>query len=227
MRKPTFEESYPLIKELVEKRRDKWRLTSISWMDFDDVAQIIYIHINKKWDLWDYSRPLAPWVSVIIANQISNLIKTLYSNFSRPCLSCPAFEGDNLCSIYEVQCVSCPLYDYWIKNRKPAYDIKVTLPIDTHINEVEGLASENFDVDSASAQMHDEIKKHLRPLELKIYQCLFVEHLSEKETAVIMGYKASKAARDAGYRTIATAKKKIIEIAKKIAYSGEIEFKSL
>lgn len=223
--KPTFEQSFEIIKTQVEKRRAKWTLSSINWLDFDDISQIIYAHINKKWHLWDHNRPLAPWVSTIASNQISNLIKTHYSNFSRPCLHCPAYEGDNLCSIYEVQCVKCPLYDYWIKNRKAAYDVKITLPIDTHVNEVENHRSDSVDIEKASDDMHYEIKKLLKPVEWSIYKCIYMEHKSEKETATYLGYKTSGESREAGYRTIAAAKKKIIQLATKIAYSGDIEYR--
>ena len=39
------------------------------WVDFDDVCQIIRAHIHKKWDQWDQSRPIKPWLNKIIANQ--------------------------------------------------------------------------------------------------------------------------------------------------------------
>lgn len=226
--KPSFEDSFELIRTLVEKRRSKWTLSSINWIDFDDISQIIYAHINRKWHLWDHTRPLGPWVSTIAANQISNLIKTHYGNFSRPCLQCPAaVDGDDSCSIYGIQCVKCPLYDYWVKNRKAAYDIKITLPIDTHANEVENhVSEENIDIEKAAECLHQEIRKHLKNVEWNIYKLIYMEHKSDKETAALLGYKTSGKSRDAGYRTIALAKKKIIQVARQIAYSGDIEYKS-
>ena len=222
--KPTFEESYDLIRIQVEKRRAKWTLSSINWLDFDDIAQIIYAHIHKKWHLWDHTRPLAPWVSRVTSNQISNLIKTHYSNFSRPCLHCPAYEGENLCSVYEIQCVKCPLYEYWVKSRQAAYNIKITLPIDTHANEVENKTAENVNIEKGVQEMHREIEKALKPIEWSIYKCIYINHLSDRDTATKLGYKTSGESREAGYRTIAAAKKKIIQVATKIAYSGDIEF---
>ena len=73
-KRPTFEECYSIIDEEIKKRRSKWSLTSLSWMDYDDVSQIIRTHIFKKWHLFDHEKPLGPWLNRIITNQIKNLI---------------------------------------------------------------------------------------------------------------------------------------------------------
>ena len=117
---PSFEESIHLIDEEIKKRRSKWNLTALAWMDYDDVSQIIRIHIHKKWDMYDPIKPLGPWLNRIISNQIKNLIRNHYGNYSRPCLRCAAAEGDSLCEIYQKQCSSCPLFAEWEKNKKKA-----------------------------------------------------------------------------------------------------------
>lgn len=86
-------------------------------MDFNDVSQILRIHINNKWPLYDQKQPLAPWVNRIISNQIKNLIRNNYGNYSRPCLKCSAAEGEDLCKIYGKQCGACPLYKKWEKRK--------------------------------------------------------------------------------------------------------------
>ena len=48
--RPTFEQSIDVIDEEISKRRSRWHLTAISWMDFQDVSQRLRIHIYKKWD---------------------------------------------------------------------------------------------------------------------------------------------------------------------------------
>ena len=105
-----FEDYIDVIDEEIKKRRSKWKLTSITWMDFDDISQILRIHIYKKWHLYDPVKPLAPWLNRIITNQIKNLIRNNYGNYARPCLKCAASEGGDLCVIYEKQCSDCPLY---------------------------------------------------------------------------------------------------------------------
>ena len=72
---PSFEDSIDQINIEIIKRRPKWNLTVLAWMDFEDVSQILRIHIYKKWDLYDPDKPLGPWINRIISNQIKNLIR--------------------------------------------------------------------------------------------------------------------------------------------------------
>ncbi len=88
-KKQKYEDHQDTIEEELNKRRGKWFLTSLAWIDFDDVKQIIRLHLHKKWDLWDQSRPLKPWLNRIISNQLKNILRNYYSNFAKPCLSCP------------------------------------------------------------------------------------------------------------------------------------------
>ena len=117
-----FEDCISEIDKEIAKRRNKWSLSALSWMDFDDVSQIIRIHVYKKWHLYDQSKPLAPWLNRIISNQIKNLIRNNYGNYARPCLKCSASDGEEGCEIYVKQCVDCPLYEHWFKNKKRAHD---------------------------------------------------------------------------------------------------------
>ena len=93
-----FEDCIDVISEEISKRKNKWTLTSISWMDFEDISQIVTIHIFKKWSLYDQSKPLLPWLNRIISNQLKNLIRNNYSNYCKPCLRCAAAEPDSSCS---------------------------------------------------------------------------------------------------------------------------------
>ncbi len=124
-------------------------------MDYEDVCQIIRAHIAVKWGQWEPSRPLAPWVNRIITHQITNILRNVYTNFTRPCLKCPANEGGDLCSIYGKQCSDCLIYKKWEKTKKRAYDTKLAVSINDEV--VEGVshldtrASEHsfFDFDKA------------------------------------------------------------------------------
>ena len=46
-KKPRFEDFIEPIDKEIRKRKSKWNLTALSWMDFDDVSQILRIHIFK------------------------------------------------------------------------------------------------------------------------------------------------------------------------------------
>lgn len=221
--KPSFEESLPIIDEEIKKRRSKWTLTALSWMDFNDVAQILRIHIYNKWSLYDSSQPLKPWVNTIISNQITNLIRNNYSNYSRPCLKCAAAEGENLCHLYGTQCNMCPLYAYWEKRKKNAYNIKLPVSMENHLNEVFEMESEAINVESTAKNIHNYMKKTLKPLEYEIYRLLYIEHKTELDVAKSKGYKTSEQNRSPGYKHIKNIKKTIINKIKQALIDGDID----
>ena len=37
-KRPQFEECIDIIDQEIKKRRNKWNLTALAWMDFDDVS---------------------------------------------------------------------------------------------------------------------------------------------------------------------------------------------
>ena len=145
-KRPSFESCIDEVNIEIKKRRNKWNLTALAWMDFDDVSQILRIHIWKKWNMYDPTKPLGPWVNRIISNQIKNLIRNNYGNFTRPCLKCAAAEGTEHCVIYETQCNDCPLYAHWEKTKKRAHDAKLPLALENHSKEVHSIPSDFFDV---------------------------------------------------------------------------------
>jgi|ERR1017187_5333680 DNA-directed RNA polymerase specialized sigma24 family protein len=211
-KKLSFEECFDVIDTEIKKRRSKWTLTAISWMDFDDVSQIIKMHIHKKWKQYDSSKPLCPWLNVIITNQIKNLRRNVYDNNSRPCLKCAAAESDNLCSIYGKQCSSCPLYAKWEKTKKHAHDIRLPVSIENHSQEVFDLpTSYEIDLEKAAKNLHVAMKKILKPFELKVYELLYIKCLSEEETAKKMGWITSEKGRKPGYGRVMQVRKIIME----------------
>lgn len=222
-KKPKFEEVISLIDVEIIKRRGKWNLTAINWMDFDDVSQILRIHIYKKWHLYDPEKPLAPWLNRIISNQIKNLIRNNYGNYSRPCLKCDAAEGEDLCKIYGKQDNSCPLYSNWEKGKKIAHDIKIPVPLENHEQEVFNMHEDRIDLHSNIKKIHEKMQQSLRPVEWKVYTYLYIENLTEEEAAKKMGYKTSEKNRSPGYKQIKNIQKSIITKVKKYVKQGEID----
>tara|TARA_Y100000593_G_scaffold95087_1_gene199411 strand:+ start:5469 stop:6179 length:711 start_codon:yes stop_codon:yes gene_type:complete len=223
-KKPSFEESIAIIDEEIKKRKNKWNLTALAWMDYEDVSQIIRLHIYKKWHMYDPIKPLGPWLNRIISNQIKNLIRNHYGNYSRPCLRCAAAEGDDLCEIYQKQCSDCPLYADWEKNKKSAYDIKIPLPMENHQHETKSLIDSNFDIEENAEKLHKKMESILKPIEWKMYKYLYIENKSEEEAAKLMGYRTSEKNRPPGYKQIKNIKKSIISKVKKVLNKGEIDF---
>jgi DNA-directed RNA polymerase specialized sigma24 family protein len=224
-KKPTFEESYGFINQEITKRKGKWNLTSLHWMDYDDVSQIIRIHIYEKWHLYDSSKPLGPWVNRIISNQIKNLIRNNYGNFSRPCLKCEAARPNNGCDIYEIQCAECPLYAKWQKTKKSAYDIKIPLALEDHAHEVNPVSfDDGVNLHKFAENLHKKMKEILKPNEWIVYKGLFIKNKSEEEVAKYMGFKSNEENRSPGYKQIKNIRKKIIEKVKKCLQKDEVDY---
>ena len=187
-------------------------------MDFDDVSQIIRIHIFKKWHLYDQSKSLAPWINTLISNQIKNLIRNNYGNYCRPCLKCAAAESDSLCYIYGTQCSSCPLFAQWEKTKKAAYLTKLPTPLESVQQETEKLELQEFDFNTVLKRLNLKLKKVLKSNEWTVYENLYLKNKTEQEVAKILGYKTSEKNRSPGYKQIKNIKKSIIEKAKEIIF---------
>lgn len=221
--KLNFEGCIAQIDNEIFKRRNKWNLTAISWMDFSDVSQILRIHIYKKWHLYNQTKPLAPWVNRIISNQIKNLIRNTYSNYARPCLKCAAAESDDGCTIYGKQCVDCPLYANWVKSKKNAHDTKLPVAMENHLNEVYDIKNDTVDLEKTAENIHFKMQKILKPIEWKIYTYLYIEYKNEEQVAKLMGYRTTEKNRAAGYKQIKNLKKSIMIKVKKHLYNGDID----
>ena len=221
---PIFEDCIAEINTEINKRKSKWSLTALTWMDFDDVAQILRIHIYKKWALYDPARPLGPWINRVISSQIKNLIRNNYGNYSRPCLKCAANEGEDLCSIYTKQCSECPLYAQWEKTKKGAYDTKLPLPLEHHTQEVFSRTEDALDIDKTGENLHKRMFVVLKPTEWRIYKALYVDNITEDAVAQLLGYKTTEENRSPGYKHIKNIKKSIIAKVKKVLRNGEIDF---
>jgi hypothetical protein len=214
--KITYEDKVAVIDQELQKRKHKWHLNAIAWFDFQDVEQIIRFHIFKKWHLWDQKRPLEPWVNKIISNQLKNILRNNYSNFARPCLSCPFNQSEqeestngNLCGFTPsgLQCGECKLYAKWEKGKKHAYDIKLPLALENHHQEVFSIASREFDMGGSISKLHIEMKVLLSEKHYEIYEDLFIKNLSEDQVAKKLGYTTNEKNRKAGYKQIKNLKK--------------------
>lgn len=218
-----FEDYIEQIDAEIKKRRSKWNLTALSWMDFDDVSQILRIHIFKKWHLYDTKKPLNPWINRIISNQIKNLIRNNYGNYCRPCLKCAAAEAGDLCYIYGKQSEACPLFANWSRTKKQAYNAKLPVSINDHTYEINSTEYSDIDILGVMNKISAKMEEVLKPAEWKIYQALYIEHMSEEDAATLMGYKTNEKNRVPGYKQIKNVKKAIIKKVKRMLEDGEIE----
>ena len=133
---------------------------------------------------------------------MKNILRNHYSNYARPCLNCP-FNSDaeyNLCSFTasgEQDC-TCPLYKKWTKSKKNAYNIKITLSLENHINQIDA-SSDNFlgtDIDIASKKLIKELKKQLNARQFQAFELLFIKNMTDEEAAQEMGFKSTETGRE-------------------------------
>jgi hypothetical protein len=223
-KKITFDEKAEIISKAINKKRNKWQLTAITWMDFDDVSQIIKLHIYKKWNMWDQSKPLEPWIGRIISNQIKNIIRNNYTNYIRPCLSCPHNGGEDQCIISPsgTQGSFCNLFAKWEKQKKSGYDLKMPLTLENHKQEVEETIDSTFFSFDRVDQLNGEMKKVLTIKQYNAYIMLFFEEKTEEEVAKFMGYKTNEKNRMIGYKQIKNLKKLFKEKAVQIIKNSDI-----
>ena len=180
-------------------------------------------HIYKKWNQYNPLLPLGPWVGKIINNQIINIARNIYTNHQPPCTKCAAAESANSCRIYGERCSKCPLYAHWLKSKKNSHDVKMTLALDYHTQEVFTKPDRNFNIDSVSVELHKKMKSILKPIEWKVYKYLYIDFGDEEDLGKLLGYKSAEKNRHAGYKTIKNIKRIIIDKAKQIIYSNELE----
>ena len=218
----SFEECYEEILQTIQGRKFRWQLTSIPSVSWEDVVQILLRHLYIKWHLYDQSKPLKSWVMVVTNNQMINLIRNIYSNYSRPCLKCEFYEGENLCSKFGTQNASCDLFRTWVYGKKTKYDIQLALPMENHSNEVSQITQDNINIDKTIISGHERMKKSLKPLHYLVFKYLYIDHMSEEDVAKKLKFKSAEN-RAAGYGRISQIKKIIIETFKKELYNGEIE----
>ena len=213
------------LEELLKKYRPKWQLSALAWMDYDDVCQIIRLHIFKKWHLWDQSRPFKPWASMIISNQIKNLIRNNYSSFAKPCLRCPHNMGSTFCDHTESQeqDISCKEFAKWKKKKEKAYNLKLPIALEESVSTGTTTLKDFVDYNDSSNKLHELVMSQLSEKHKKIYFMLYVDNIDENVVAKKFGFKADSSKRKKPrYKQIANLKKKFYLIAIKIIKDNDI-----
>jgi DNA-directed RNA polymerase specialized sigma subunit len=94
--------------------------------------------------------------------------------------------------------------------------------MENNLEEVQSQVAEDLDVDVTAKNIHAYMLGKLKPLEAKVYQLLYIEHVSEIEIAKIMGYKTNEQGRNPGYKRIKNIKTEIIKTVKQGLYDGSI-----
>lgn len=211
-----FEDKIGELDELLVRYRAKWQLNAIAWMDYDDVCQIIRIHVHNKWHLWDQSRTFKPWASMLISHQMMNLVRNHYSNFAKPCLKCPHYMGADGCQFTKsgVQDEECSLFAKWKKKKEKAYNLKLPLPMEDGVFIGETHIDDNFNYDESQFRLHNAILKQLDGKHKEIYRKIYMEGWTDQQVAEHYNFKPDSLRRKTPrYKHLVNLKKRFYEMA--------------
>ncbi len=209
--KPTFDQSYPEIKRIVQSRKGSW--TYISLMEWSDVSSIITTRIWKQWPLYQPTKgPLENWANTVITRALFNLRRDLALRYARPCVkSCVFNLGGDACEITpsRTQCDECPLYKDWNKTRRHQFNIKSTVALENHAQEVSNMPSESFDIEAVQTAVHKQMRANLTKWEYRVYHLLYVKHLkpavvSEELQTLVKTWKRAPRPEELTYQYVLT-----------------------
>jgi len=198
----TYEDFSEVIDAAIRRQQYKWRLNAVRWFDFDDVQQIIKLHISRKWHMWDQERPLEPWIG-----------RNHYGNYVNPC---PDYQFSNHDSSI------CPICQKWEKSKKAALEIKIPLSTEDFVKEVTSKQYVDFDFNSSLEKLDGEMKRRLSNIHYTAYRMLYFDKNNEEDVAKFMGYKISAQKRKLGYRQVKNLKKKFLQVAMEILRDQDI-----
>lgn len=196
-----FKALYPEIKVIVMRRRASWTLSIMAW---EDVESILITRIYRQLHLYDPAKPFENWANRLISNQISNILRNNLYKHARPCVAANPAGGDCACNLggdrcsftpSGKQCEECPLFARWRRKKESALNISMSLPLDTHIQEVQNAQSDFLDIEGIKPQIDTYVMRHLNKHDAKVYRLLYIDNKSVEEVAKRMKYKTPKSGR--------------------------------
>lgn len=218
MKKFTFEDKIETIEAEINKKRERWKFDFVHEIDFDDVKQIIFVHINKQWDKWDQERPLEPWLSKVIKHQIDNLIRNTFGKLAPPCYGCPFNTGGDFCLFCSsgTKTHECVKFQKWEKSKKSGYDMRMAISFDSpEYSEKSDPRAQASQTENIFDEFHKKMSKILSGKYLDAYHILYVNGGTDDDVAERFGFTTNEKNRKPGYRQIANIKREILSVAKK------------
>lgn len=220
-----FEEKIEEIDAIIASKRGFWQLTSLSYIDYDDISQLIRIHIFEKFHLWKRNLPFPNWVSTVVTNKIKNFIRDHYGKMAPPCNKCPFNNGGSFCQITSSgqKDSSCKPYNKWLKGKKMAYEMKLACSLEDY--DGHQTYSKDFDFEKSADKFHCAMQKLLSTRLFEAYRYLYMDGLSDEEVVEKMRFKKTKEkGRLAGYRQLTNIKKEIKSVADELIQNFEVEY---
>jgi len=229
--KKTYQDVSDEIDLILVHKKHFWNLNAISHIGYDDVCQIIRLHIWNKFDQWNQERPFGPWCSKLVSRQILNIQKKVYGRYAPPCRGCEFNLGDGRCSLNMngLQSGECDKYREWQIKKESTYRLILPERTDKMFDidpdgepRVKVEAPPERDYQHAADKLHILIMEKLDDKKKQIYRWLYIENRSDEFLAEQMGLKTSELGQKPGYRQIFNIKKSIIAEAKAILAGRDI-----
>jgi len=224
-----FEERVPELRAILARRKSGWTLTTLDW---EDVESILLTRLWQKFSLYEPEKgPLENWANRLISRALSNLLRDLLYKQTKPCQaasptggSCAYNLGNERCGFTPSgnQCNECPLYKKWEQKKQSLYNIKSSLPLDYHAQEVQNLQEDFLDIEAAKLVIDQKIINQLDKKEAKVYVLLFIEHKSIEEVGKIMKYKKQGPNKIAGYQMLKKLCSKFKEMAREAIQTEDL-----
>lgn len=200
--------------KLLKAAEIKWNL-NLGFMCYEDIQQIIRIHIARKINLFDPERgKFSTWAKRVINNQILNQKKKNFLRYLLPCEDCPnagCGRGPNSKS------KTCPIQDKWSKNKIQANNIHFAASLDESFEGEEAakiqVAGTLVNLEAAAEKFHAMMLDALEDRVREFYQLKYIDGKTEREIAKIFGFSTSETNRCPGYRQIHNYLTQIREIA--------------
>lgn len=179
-----FNENYETLKECLKNRKHRWKLSSLAYMDYNDVSQLLTEHLYNKLHLYDEKQPFLRWCQKLITNRMMNLVRDNYGNFAPPCKGCPYNEEDKMCShtASGYKDSGCKAFAKWSKNKKDGYNLKLALSMN-HPDYIElrenSLSSESDEV--TEEKLIEAMRESLDGLQLTIFEKIFIDKMKDAQ----------------------------------------------
>lgn len=212
-----FEDKINSIDELIKKNKNRWSLSDIGGFSFEDLAQIIRLHIYNKWEQWDQSRPFEHWCNRIIINQIKNTVRNRYSRDAPPCTSCPFDRGGESCGYTNsgVKCGECPAFQKWSRKKRNKFYLKSPISIDSasfveRMDFLDPLSS--IKLEKSIPKFHIFLCKFLNIKMQNFYKLIYINELTDDQIIETLKKTNGKGITK---RQLVSIRKKLQEVAEK------------
>lgn len=221
----TYESISDIIEEEISRKKYSWTLWNFEW---EDVCQVLRIRIHKKLHLYNEERgTIRQWLKVVISSTIKNILRDNYGKYARPCVlggggkPCAFNLGADKCAYTKSgnQCSECPLYKQWEEKKKTHHDVKQTLCLENHKDEVYSIQDQSIDAETIKKYLDQNIHAHLTKREMRFYKLFYIQNKTEQQISKIMKYTTSEK-RVAGYTHFAAMKRKIKQVSEQMLVEG-------